>query len=224
MKIKFVYHKKINGGTGWLVPPGGEMEAKEYVKWAVSAADGAAEEGLHRNSWNKRRSLESEHEDVKNAFMYIKVAAYIYSRLWNVDKETIEKVILKMGETYTRGNLITVADVAAEISKLTEEQTRRKIKVIESKETVMEIIEELFKMAAEEYAKFEKGISRFSSYQPLEEAVYSVVFHLWGRSPIDVYIVVRITVEEIVHGKIENKNRKFKCTEQYIRNLEKINK
>ena len=36
---------------------------------AVSAADGAAEEGLHRNSWNKRRGLEPEHEDVINAFM-----------------------------------------------------------------------------------------------------------------------------------------------------------
>ena len=205
------------------MPPGGEMEEKEYVKWAVSAADGAAEEGLHRNSWNKRRGLEPEHEDVINAFMYIRVATYIYSRLWNIDRELIEKAILKRGERYNRGNLITVKEVAGEIRKLTEEMSGHSIEVTESEETVREVIENLFRAGAREYSKFEAGISKFSSYQPIEEAVHLMVFHLWGGSAIDVYAVVKMTVLDAIKGKIKVKRncRKYIFTENYLINLEK---
>lgn len=199
------------------------MKAKEYVKWAVSAADGATEEGLHRNSWNKRRGLESEHEDVINAFIYIKVAAYIYSKLWNIDEELIRNAVMKRGETYNRGNLITVKDVAGEIKKLTEEMTGHSIEVTESEETVREVIENLFRVGAREYSKFEAGTSKFSSYQPIEESVHLMVFHLWGGSAIDVYAALRMTVLDAIKGKIKVKHncKKYIFTEYYLSNLEK---
>lgn len=199
------------------------MEPEEFVKWAVSAAEKAAEEGLHRNSWNKRRGLEPEHEDVRNAFMYIRVAAYIYSRLWNEEEELIKNAILKRGATYSRGNLITVSDVAAEIRKLVEEMTGHNIEMTESEETVREVIENLFRAGAGEYSNIETGICKFSSYQPIEEAVQLIVFHLWGGSAVDTYEAIRMTVLDAIEGKIKVKRncRKYILTEHYLRNLEK---
>lgn len=217
-KQQFIYHE-INGGTGWLVSPGGD-EMEEFVKKAVDTVYMIAEKGLHKSCWNRWRNDEINSAEVKETNSYIKVAAYMYSALWNIDETVAEQAVRKRGETYSRGNLTTVPETGKEILKIAEQMIGKEIRLKVSQQDVKEIIEHLFGMAAKKYADYENAIDVYSSYMAVEEAIYNMVYHMKSGKPIDKWGAIRETVKDIM----KQRNKQITHVECYLKRLEKRRK
>lgn len=214
-----LYITKLNGGIGWLVPPGGD-EMEEFVKKAVDTVYMIAEKGLHKNCWNRWRNDEINSAEVKETNSYIKVAAYMYSALWNIDETVAEQAVRKRGETYSRGNLTTVPETGKEILKIAEQMIGKEIRLKVSQQDVKEIIEHLFDMAAEKYADYENAVDVFASYMAVEEAIYNMVYHMKSGKPIDKWGAIRETAKDIMRQK----NKQITHVECYLKRLEKRKK
>lgn len=201
------------------MPPGGD-KMEEFVKKAVDTVYMIAEKGLHKNCWNRWRNDEINSAEVKETNSYIKVAAYMYSALWNIDETVAEQAVRKRGETYSRGNLTTVPETGKEILKIAEQMIGKEIRLKVSQQDVKEIIEHLFDMAAEKYADYENAVDVFASYMAVEEAVYNMVYHMKSGKPIDKWGAICETAKDIMRQK----NKQITHVECYLKRLEKRKK
>lgn len=193
---------------------------EEFVKKAVDTVYMIAEKGLHKNCWNRWRNDEINSAEVKETNSYIKVAAYMYSALWNIDETVAEQAVRKRGETYSRGNLTTVPETGKEILKIAEQMIGKEIRLKVSQQDVKEIIEHLFDIAAEKYADYENAVDVFASYMAVEEAIYNMVYHMKSGKPIDKWGAIRETAKDIMRQK----NKQITHVKYYLKRLEKRRK
>lgn len=191
------------------------MEKNKALWWIHTTATTMAEKGLTFHQFDKRTWVSGKRDLIMEK-MYIDTAVYLYSVILKINADIVRMAIMEIGRTYSKGNLYGIKELDEDIRKSIENKTGRKMKVTGTDETVRDVINHLFLLAADKHRKCMEGDGYvFPEYLAVKDAVYLIVFHVWNMesneesikeqllaSYIDMNIVIENTVKEIADKEI----------------------